>query len=64
MTDLVALKQRVLDAEAHYKNVGLCNTWGKSAGELVEIDIAYLKAKLEYERAYEAYRAALSEATQ
>lgn len=60
--DLVALKQRVLDAEKEYLAWAAANTAGQPTERLVAIDIGYRKACRAYSDAMDAYSAALAEA--
>lgn len=61
--DLVALKQRVLDAEKEYLAWAATNTAGQSAERLVAIDIGYREAYRAYSEAKDAYSVALAKAT-
>lgn len=57
--NLVALKQRLLDAQDAYTLVGITNTYGRTAKELVRIDLAFRKAEMDLRHAMTAYENAV-----
>jgi hypothetical protein len=64
MTDdtLARLRQALMDCENEYEYWCATNTWGKSAAELVAIDLGYRRASQNLLAAQSAYDAALDEA--
>lgn len=59
MTDLVKLCQEKLDAQNAYFRCAIANTHGKTAAELVELDLAYSQAQARLQQATRAYEQAL-----
>jgi hypothetical protein len=56
---LIKLCQEKLDAQKTYECWSLQNTYGKTAEELISIDLGYRQAQVRYAAATAAYEAAL-----